>query len=421
MSIRFRFEWVDAAPSPDTAAQHTMAKLSIEAGGATVTSVLDRRSREYREHVVVPLLPVAEWLAGNWQHIRHEVADTNEQRPGFESRHNLAFAGNGFVLPRLSIIPSTGQRVNLQWKRWKPQHARIEFIDEAETHVDRTQLEPELRTLIESVLERLRALGDGGAAAETLANTWRAIESLDADEEEFCRAAALLGIDPFDVADSTAGAIAEFWENTAPSIREEALASAGEDSLPRVSEWLDDALATLAETANETDWADIRSTMPPHSAAPPWERGYSLANAVRERVEIGEGPFYFESRKLPAIPHRETEPPCRRIQGLVAANAPACVTAPKNELGKRFLLARALGDYMGRSQPGAGILSSLITDRQAQSRAFAAEFLAPAESLRARLDGAFLDEEKIDDLGYEFGVSSQVIGYQIENHGLAAR
>ncbi len=421
MNIRFRFEWVDAAPPPDSAAQHTMAKLSIEADGATVTSVLDRQSREYRDHVVVPLLPVAEWLAGNWRHIRHEVADTNEQRPGFDSRHNLAFAGNGFVLPSLSMIPSTAQRVNLQWKRWKPQHARVEFIDEAEMHVDRAQLEQELRTLIESVLERLRTLGDGGMAAESLANTWREIESLDADEEEFCRAAALLGIDPFDVADSTADAIAEFWENTAPSIREEALACAGEDSLPRVREWLDDSLATLEKTANETDWDDIRRAMPPPSAAPPWERGYALANAVRKHMEIGGGPFHFESRKLPAIPHREAEPPARRLQGLVAANAPACVTAPKNEPGKRFLLARALGDYMGRSQPGAGILSSLITDRQAQSRAFAAEFLAPAESLRARLDGAFLSEEKIDDLGYEFYVSSQVIGYQIENHGLAAR
>ena len=84
------------------------------------------------------------------------------------------------------------------------------------------------------------------------------------------------------------------------------------------------------------------------------------------------------------------------------------------------MLARALGDYMGRSQPGAGILSSLITDRQAQSRAFAAQFLAPADSLRARLDGEFLDEEKIDDLGYEFGVAGHVIRHQIENHGLAA-
>ena len=126
------------------------------------------------------------------------------------------------------------------------------------------------------------------------------------------------------------------------------------------------------------------------------------------------------ARRTMAIHHWETESPSRRLQGLVAANTPACVTIPKGEFGKRFLLARSLGDYMGRPQPGPGILSSLLTDRQAQSRAFAAEFLAPAESLRARLGGGFPDEERIDDLGQEFGVSGEVIRRQIENHGLTA-
>lgn len=420
MSVRFRFDWVDAAPSPDAAARRTMAKLSIEADGAAVTSVLDRRNQEYREHVVTPLLHVAEWLVGNWWHIWYEVEDSSDrQRSGFESRHNLAFAGNGFVLPHLWMVPTAG-RINLEWKRWKPQHARVEFIDEAKTSVDREELEPEFRTLIEAVLERLRNWGGGDAAAEFLGGTWKAIQSLDADERDFCRAAALLGIDPFDVADSTAGAIAEFWENTEPAIREEALASAGEDSLPRVSRWLNDARATLEETGNETNWADIRRAMPAGLAEPPWKRGYALAGAVRDHLRIGEGRFDFESNGSPAVRHWEITPPVNRIQGLVAANAPACVTAPKGETGKRFLLARALGDYMGRSQPDPGILSSLLTDRQAQSRAFAAEFLAPAESLRERLGGEFPDEERIDDLGQEFGVSGEVIRRQIENHGLAA-
>lgn len=423
MSIRFRFDWVDAAPSPDAAAQRTMAKLSIEADGAVVTSVLDRQGGEYREHIVTPLLHVAEWLVSNWRHIRHEVEDSGTQRPGFESRHNLAFAGNGFVLPRLWMVPSAG-RVNLRWERWKPQHARVEFIDEAKTSVDREELEQEFRTLIEAVLERLRNLGDGGAAAEFLENTWQAIESLDADEAEFCRAAALLGIDPFNVADSTAKTIAEFWENTEPAIREEALASAGEDSLPHVSRWLDDARATLETAGNKTDWADIRRAMPAGLAGPPWKRGYALAGAARDHLQVGEGRFDFESNRAPGIFHWEVTPPSERIQGLVAVNAPACVTAPKGEAGKRFLLARALGDYMGRSQPGPGILSSLLTDRQAQSRAFAAEFLAPAESLRTRLGGDFpdeeRDEERIDDLGREFGVAGEVIRRQIENHGLTA-
>ena len=72
MSIRFRFNWIDAGPSPDSMARRTMAELSIEVGNATVTAVVDRRNRSYRDHVIVPLYHVAEWLVTNWWHIWYE-------------------------------------------------------------------------------------------------------------------------------------------------------------------------------------------------------------------------------------------------------------------------------------------------------------------------------------------------------------
>ena len=65
------------------------------------------------------------------------------------------------------------------------------------------------------------------------------------------------------------------------------------------------------------------------------------------------------------------------------------------------------------------MLSSLATDRQAQSRSFAAEFLAPASELKRRLAGDSIDAEGIDDLAREFGVSSEVIRHQVRNHDLA--
>ena len=113
MSVRFRFDWIDAPPSPDHLSRHTMAALSIEADGAIVTSVLDRSSRSLRDHVVVPLVHVAEWLAGNWWHLFHEVENTGEQKPDFQCRHNLAFAGNGFVLPSLTMVPAP-ERIRLR-------------------------------------------------------------------------------------------------------------------------------------------------------------------------------------------------------------------------------------------------------------------------------------------------------------------
>ena len=418
MSVHFRFGWIDAGPSPDKLAQSTMATLSIKVGDATVTAALDRRSGIFNDEVVVPLFSVAEWLIANWWHLWYELEDTGEQRPEFDSRHNLTFAGDGFVLPSLTMTPASG-RMHLQWARYKPRHARIEFVDEGRESVEREELESEFRNLIDAVIERLHGRPEAGAAADNLGRAWNAVNSLDADEREFSRAAALLGIDPFDVQDSVADAIVAFWERADPSVREDALASASEDSLTRVAAWLDDAIETLAEDDSDNDWSDVRRALPLQATTEPWARGYGLARAARDRIGVNGGRVDFLQDGPLAIPRHDTQPPSRRIHGLVAADGPACMTAPRGESSTRFLIARALGDYLGRSSPGHGMLSSLATDSQAQSRAFAAEFLAPAESLRWRIAGDSVDIEQADDLGREFGVSTELIRRQIQDHGLA--
>ena len=182
MSVRIRFEWVDSGPSPDKLAQATMAALRVDTDAGTVTANVDRRSRTYSDEIIAPLFSVAEWLITNWWHIWYEVADTNGPTPEFECRHNLAFVGDGFVLPRLTITPSSSRRMHLAWTRYKPQHARIEFLDDGYQHVEREELEAEFRSLIEAVLERLHADPATSVAAERLSRAWSAVNNLADDE-----------------------------------------------------------------------------------------------------------------------------------------------------------------------------------------------------------------------------------------------
>lgn len=415
MSVRFQFDWFETTPSPDELACFTMAELSIEAHGEIVTSVRDREKRTCRDHVVVPLIGVVEWLVGNWWHLFHEIEDTREQKPGFESRHNLAYAGDGFVFPDLVVVPSQ-EGMLLRWKRYKPKHAGIEFLGDGEANVECEELEEQFRILVDAVIERLRS---NGALPETLESEWKAINSLDPDEREFCRAAALLGVDPFDASDSLAAAIVKFREDIVPSLLDDALAVGNADSLPELSEWMKRSLRNLEGVESGNDWADMRPNLPRASPAPPWERGCELARSVRRRLGVGDGRFDFDSQGSLAVHSEEARPPSGRVEGLVAADRPACVTAPRGQAGKRFLLGRALGDYLSRSEPGPSLLSSLATDRQALSRAFSAEFLAPAEAIRKRLKGGLAEAEEVDDLSDEFGVPSELIRRQVENHNLA--
>ena len=139
----------------------------------------------------------------------------------------------------------------------------------------------------------------------------------------------------------------------------------------------------------------------------------------RAQLQPTELRYDFPAAGAEAIPWVRMQPPTKDIQGLVAAESPACTVANWRETARRFTLARALGDYLGRTAQGPAILSGLATDRQAQSRAFAAEFLVPAEALRRELRSNRIPLDDVDDLADEFGVSSYVVRHQIENHNLA--
>ena len=241
MSFRMEFDWVDAPGSTDALAQATMAALTIEVHGCSVTSVLDHRSRSCRNHVVTPLVHVAEWLVGNWWRIFHEIENERTPRAGFAEAHDLAFAGEGFLLPRMTIAPLSG-RMRLRWTRYRPSHSEIEFTEQGEALIDRCDLENAAQRLVEATLDRLAGVG---LAAEFLQRDWSAIRSADDDEQEFCRAAALLGQDPFSLPQPLADRLIEFCGLVEPSIREDALAAANEDDLAQLDRWLADALDGL--------------------------------------------------------------------------------------------------------------------------------------------------------------------------------
>lgn len=87
------------------------------------------------------------------------------------------------------------------------------------------------------------------------------------------------------------------------------------------------------------------------------------------------------------------------------------------ETSRRFLFCRALAEALTAGSDA--LLTKASTERQQRNRAFAAEFLAPAASLRERILGRFADQDLVTDLAEEFGVSSYVIEHQVVNHGVA--
>lgn len=88
------------------------------------------------------------------------------------------------------------------------------------------------------------------------------------------------------------------------------------------------------------------------------------------------------------------------------------------EPGRRFHLCRAVAEILTD-----GVADSLVTQaespRQKRNRAFAAEFLAPSRALCSRVKSPVVDDDDIEELAEEFGVSTYVVEHQLQNHQIA--
>jgi hypothetical protein len=417
MSFDLEYEWADVAQSPDETVHRTMAKLQIRVNGRLVTAVKDRQHKLDRDYVLVPLHQVAEWLVSNWHHLLYEPENSNgPQRPGFESRHSLAFAGDGFILPPLTMAPTDGATV-MRWATSKPKFSEIEFTRFGEERVPTDEVATVCSSLIEDVLGRMR---QENLPLETLEEAWQGVRELDEEERDFARAAALLGADPFDLDDALADGIVEFWEGVPPSLREDSLgAVTSVESLPAVRRWVERSLEVLDqqdESAVATSgWTAIRNSVLKSNSPIPWQRGYDLAqNFRREVVDDSSRDPNALGAEL-GIPYRYMHAVSNRLQGLVAARSPACVGTVSSDTSRRFLQARSIGAFLSPPDRGPSLLSTMATDFQAFTRAFAAEFLAPAEQLRARMKGG---RTPVVALARDFRVSPRVISHQIQNHRL---
>jgi hypothetical protein len=104
--------------------------------------------------------------------------------------------------------------------------------------------------------------------------------------------------------------------------------------------------------------------------------------------------------------------PLRGFRGQ-ADHDPVIVVRESGPAGTAFLLARAVGDYLGYDDAEAPI-SELRTDRQAMGRAFAAELLAPADGVIHMIDQE--GQTKLA-VARHYGVDLPVVSYQYANHG----
>ena len=427
--IRFEFDWVDSDGIKGPELSTTWAALQIVARDSVITRILDGRSKSVRDFIFVPLYPLAEWLATHWWFFATEYPNPSKLGdPEFRHRHSLNSSREGYAFPDLHVT-SSGTRTFLAWGSGAPKWSKVEFLDQGYASLNSAEFRQACSDLIDSVIRRLES---SGIENSYLQEEWAAIQSTELDEEElkFCESAAALGWDPYDLKDSQRDDLLSLG-NALGELTDETVQVVNPSDIRDQTSAIVSAIGISKQ--NRVPIGHLNSKQEPfdlnYLGISPWQVGYERARKFRQQLRLDGLP-------IPAIPilakvldlnlelvNEVTNPvqvlsKTPLVDGVVTLNddQSACFAFRQfSDTGKKFGLCRALAEVLSPVQSGA-LLTQSHSERQQLNRAFAAEFLAPSDSLRQKVTRQIVDDEEIDDLADEFGVSPFVIKHQIENH-----
>jgi Zn-dependent peptidase ImmA (M78 family) len=300
------------------------------------------------------------------------------------------------------------------------------------------QVRLELELLVTQTLTRLAEQGVTGTVLE---KEWTAIQQTDADEAEYCRAAARLGLDPYSDAEPYEQDILQVAQALSGQLLVDFLNAVSPDRIGRALAWIsslrptlegrqglrrthetvitapDEVITALDEGVIRELRAAVRRGLTDRSP-PPWDIGYEQARMIRGNL-APDSTMRLDVNRLVTTVNRKA--PDLNLQALGTG---ADYTQPVVAIGQsrpatstRFTLSRALWHYIWDESP-LFVVTTAHTYRQRIERAFAAELLAPAEGIAELLESPpeTASQEELEQIALRYGVSPVVIEHQVRNH-----
>jgi hypothetical protein len=389
-----------------------VADLQLFVGRLNVTQHL--AAGKLDDRITISLYGLAHGLAHDWWTI-------------FGARDkaiSLARYRFGYLLPDLRLS-FDGASFEIQAHQRVYEQPDVRFWAGPSEVLPRTEAEDWLTDLIDEVLHRL---GQQGLPTTSAALRWqRVMVSRRSEDAVFCEAAGSLGVDPYQIDDATAGFIEKAEALFGREALVEFLSGATNVNWPRLIAWVERMakdkgfkyrLAALRGIVEQT----VRD-VPPRSNEEAWAAGYRRARRVRQLLDLGQNgrfkSFVDLAERLGASKNYSLAPRVDGIRALRRDRQDGLHVHLRNHGDTQeaasahlFAFARAVGDAACFPEPQLGPITELRSAyRQAASRAFAAEFLAPSDEVEAMR----AEKRDVVTIANEFAVSQQVIDHQIAN------
>lgn len=395
--------------------------FKIRSGQGYLTEGFDAFINSYRNGPLVSGYHVAQWLAWNWWRLRWEPRTAAED---WYLAHKMTAIGEGYVWPNITIF-SDGVRTALLSSPSQPDAKAFRYVGAFPTVVPSALYEAAVDAFIPQVIARL---GAEGLAQSNLETVWSDVLAERRDPELATRRKleALLGRDPDSVEDDAVEKLIGDAGQLGSSALMEIAADAsqrGRDGVPLRAE----AFISMAEkrgfagSPRDSIRLDAEHALTRGAEIPAWLVGARAAQALREQLKIGAAPISNARLAEMAGTSEKT------LTDIVAGGAELSFALDRNptdtrfvlrskwEAGRRFDLARLLGDRLIETGGMLHPATRASTYRQKAQRSFAAELLSPFEAADEMMSGDYSAEMQQEVAEY-FNVSDRTIDTLLKNH-----
>jgi hypothetical protein len=403
------------------------AALGIEASGVWLTEGRDALANRLRRAPLLSAYHLAEWFVWNWWRLRWEPRASSKD---WEFAHKIANIGGGYIWPNVTIF-SDGERTALVTRASRERtDTPFRYITDFAAIVSSADFEVEVDNFVGQALERLEVAGVNGS---NLSRLWADVSTERSNPElaRIRKLEALMGKQPDELSDEAVSALVDDSTRFGESAINELAADRGQAQVSSVlaaSELLTIA-SRLGFSARPAD--GVRLASQPggdahRSQTAAWRLGASVAKSLRDQERLGDAKISNDRlADLIAVDKRAVganETTGLGVSFLVNGENDEGRVGLRSrwESGRRFELARLLGDELMYAGGKLFPATRAYTYRQKAQRSFAAELLSPFRAVLNMLQGDFSQEKQLDVAEY-FGVSEITIRTQLMNHKILER
>lgn len=408
----------------------TVGNIRITANDICLTRCHEKRSDRIKDGPLLSLYPMALWLCGVWWRILYEprLSDDILKEPlDWRMSHELASIGEGYIWPPLQFA-SDGQNLSIRFQH-RSDDAQARPVEYLGATMQTIPLEAAFEGFSRCVVATLSRLESRSFWATELHKAWvqLQIERSDPEMTTYRIVEARLGYDPDGAPEHIIELMVRLEQEFGKEIALEIAALCNRHESDENQEQRLRRILNIPTQGLQGRFPDISiPSLPDHQL--PEVYGRMLSREIRKATGISLEKNYEDSDLYGIFGLTENQtrnaPVCEENFSLCRRNNETLsLLFPKKSggdspLNRRFFMARLLGACLYYRKNCETFLP--ITDSktwvQRMQRAFAAELLAPIESIRAMVDGNY-SKKFLATVAETFRVRPELIVHSLLHHG----